>query len=248
MTKHLNLAALLSAWIAFSSVAFANSQLADPRRPEEQIKLDAVRKPGQLMSFAQLRAGDKLVDFMPGNGYFTRLFSNVVGAGGHVYAFLPAEQLMNCSPAEVAGTKSLTADARYTNISVLSEAAANFQVPEKVDVIWTAQNYHDLHDSFMGPADVPALNRAFFKALKPGGIYLIIDHVAAPGSGLRDTETLHRIDPQAMRSEIEAAGFILEAQSDVLRNRSDDHHLSVFDPAIRGKTDQVVFRFRKPRS
>jgi predicted methyltransferase len=99
----------------------------------------------------------------------------------------------------------------------------------------------------MGPADVAALNKAFFNALKPGGIFLVIDHVAASESGLRDTETLHRIDPVRMRREIEAAGFIFEAQSDVLRNADDDHKRSVFDPVVRGKTDQVVFRFRRPK-
>jgi predicted methyltransferase len=113
-------------------------------------------------------------------------------------------------------------------------------------MLWTALNYHDLHDSFMGPADVAALNKRFFEALKPGGLFLVIDHVAASGSGLRDTETLHRIDPVNMRREIEAAGFILEAQSDVLRNTADDHKRAVFDPVVRGKTDQVVFRFRRP--
>jgi predicted methyltransferase len=99
----------------------------------------------------------------------------------------------------------------------------------------------------MGPADVTALNKAFFNSLKPGGVLVVIDHVAEPGSGLRDTETLHRIDPLRLRMEIEAAGFVYEAQSDVLRNADDDHRVTVFDPAIRGKTDQLVFRFRRPR-
>jgi predicted methyltransferase len=83
--------------------------------------------------------------------------------------------------------------------------------------------------------------------LKPGGIYLVIDHVAEPGSGLRDTETLHRIDPQRLRQEIQAAGFVFDAQSSVLRNPADDHRVSVFDPSVRGRTDQVVYRFRRPR-
>src|SRR5277367_5400325 len=116
------------------------------------------------------------------------------------------EQLANCSPQEVAGTRLLEHDPAYANVSVLSDATANFRVSEKLDVIWTAQNYHDLHDTFMGPADVAALNKRFFDALKPGGIYLVIDHVAAAGSGLRDTESLHRIDPKTLRLEIEAAG------------------------------------------
>jgi predicted methyltransferase len=98
----------------------------------------------------------------------------------------------------------------------------------------------------MGPTDVTALNQRFFDALKPGGIYLVIDHVAEAGSGLRDTESLHRIDPLRMRREIETAGFVFDAQSKVLRNHSDDHKSSVFDPKVRGRTDQVVYRFRKP--
>jgi predicted methyltransferase len=221
--------------------------LSDPRRPAAQVKLDAARKPAQLIVFAQLQRGYRIADFMPGNAYFTRLMSDVVGETGHVYAFLPTEQLANCSPQEVAGTRLLEHDPGYANVSVLSDSTANFRVPEKLDVIWTAQNYHDLHDSFMAPADAAALNKKFFTALKPGGIYLVIDHVAAAGSGLRDTESLHRIDPKRLRREIEAAGFVFDAESNVLRNGSDDHKSSVFDAAVRGQTDQLVYRFRKPR-
>jgi predicted methyltransferase len=205
------LAALpFSAFLIFLS-AHADTQtpdslaraLADPRRPAEQVSLDATRK--------------------------------------------PAQQLTHCPPREVAGTRLLEHDPAYANVSVLSDAAANFRVPEKLDVIWTAQNYHDLHDTFMGPADVTALNRRFFDALRPGGVYLVIDHVAETGSGLRDTESLHRIDPRRLRREIETAGFVFDAESNALRNGSDDHKSSVFDPSVRGRTDQVVYRFRKPR-
>lgn len=220
--------------------------LSDPRRPAEQVKLDAARKPAQLIAFAQLKRGYRIADFMPGNAYFTRIMSNVVGDMGHVYAFLPTEQLSNCSPQEVAGTRLFERDPGYANVSVLSDSTASFRVPEKLDVIWTAQNYHDLHDSFMGPVDVAALNKRFLAALKPGGIYFVIDHVAETRSGLRDTESLHRIDPKRLRREIEAAGFVFDAESNVLRNRSDDHRLSVFDAGVRGQTDQVVYRFRKP--
>jgi predicted methyltransferase len=183
---------------------------------------------------------------MPGNAYFTRIFSDVVGPTGHVYAFIPVEQIANCPSAEIAGTQAMAHDPGYANVSVLTDSLANFRTPVKLDLLWTAQNYHDLHDSFLGPANVAKLNKAFFDALKPGGVFLVIDHVAAPGSGLRDTETLHRIDPARLRREVEAAGFVLEAQSQVLRNANDDHTRTVFDPLIRGKTDQVVLRFRKP--
>jgi predicted methyltransferase len=228
--------------LTLSEVALA---LADPRRPADQVSLDATRKPAQLITFAQLKRGYRIAEFMPGNAYFTRIMSDIVGDSGHIYAFLPSEQLANCPPREVAGTRLLERDPGYANVSVLSDAAANFRAPQKLDVIWTAQNYHDLHDPFMGPADVAALNKRFFDALKPGGIYLVIDHVAESGSGLRDTESLHRIDPLRMRREIEAAGFIFDAESNVLRNASDDHKSSVFDRRVRGRTDQVVYKFRK---
>jgi predicted methyltransferase len=220
--------------------------LLNPRRPPEQVKLDPARKPAQLMAFADIKRGARVADFMPGNAYFTRIMSDVVGARGHVYAFLPTEQLANCSPREVAGTKALEHDPAYANVSILRDSTANFSMPEKLDIIWTAQNYHDLHDAFMGPADVAALNKRFFDALKPGGVFLVIDHVAESGSGLRDTETRHRIDPLRLRQEIEAAGFVLDAKSNALRNPKDDHQLSVFDPSVRGQTDQVVYKFRKP--
>ena len=226
-----------------SSIAAA---IADPRRPAEQVRLDADRKPDLVIAFAQVKPGDRVVDFMPGNGYFTRILSDVVGPTGRVYAFNPAEQIKNCPPREIAGSRAIAADASYANVTLLSASLAKFSVPEKLDLIWTAQNYHDLHDSFLGPANVAALNRAFFHALKPGGVLLVIDHVAESGSGLRDTETLHRIDPIRLRTEIEAAGFILESQSDVLRNQNDDHSRSVFDPVVRRRTDQVVFLFRRP--
>lgn len=106
--------------------------------------------------------------------------------------------------------------------------------------------YHDLHDSFMKPLDVAALNAALYRALKPGGVLIVIDHAAEAGSGLRDTETLHRIDPASIRAEVTAAGFVYEGESTVLRNPDDSHTLLVFDPAIRHRTDQIVLRFRKP--
>ena len=87
---------------------------------------------------------------------------------------------------------------------------------------------------------------AIFRALKPGGVFIVIDHVAEAGSGLRDTDTLHRIDPAAIRRAVTEAGFVLEAESDALRNPDDTHRPRVFDPAIRGKTDQIVYKFMKP--
>jgi predicted methyltransferase len=223
-----------------------SAALSDPARPAQEVQLDALRKPAELIVFAGVKSGDRVADFMSGNGYFTRIFSRIVGPTGRVYAFIPAQQLANCSASETAGTRAFEHDARYGNVKVLIDAADRFALPEPVDLVWTAQNYHDLHDAFMKPIDIAAMNAAIYRALKPGGVYLVIDHAAEPGSGLRDTETLHRIDPEIIRAEVTAAGFVFEGESALLRNPDDPHLLLVFDPAIRHRTDQVVLKFRKP--
>jgi predicted methyltransferase len=219
--------------------------ISDPRRPDDQVKLDVTRKPAPSVLFSEVKAGDRIADLMSGNGYFTRILSDVVGPSGRVYAYIPTEQIAHCSPREIAGTQAIVRDSSYANVTLLTGSLADFRVPEKLDLIWMSQSYHDLHDSFLGPANVAVLNKTIFDSLKPGGVFLVIDHVAEAGSGLRDTETLHRIDPLRMKSEIEAAGFVLESQSDALRNTGDDHERAIFDPNIRGRTDQVLFRFRK---
>jgi predicted methyltransferase len=222
--------------------------IADARRPAEQTQLDHRRKPAQMMVFAGVKDGDRVADFMSGNAYFTRILSKLVGPSGKVYAFLPDEELRNCLPAEVAGSRTVAQDPTYDNVTLMTGPVNDFSTPQPVDVLWTAQNYHDLHDGFMGPADIGKLNGAFFRSVKPGGLFMVIDHAAAEGSGLSATETLHRIDPVRLRSEIEAAGFVFEAQDNDLRNAADDHTRPVFDPLVRGRTDQFVFRFRKPIS
>ena len=238
-------AATSSAPVVPAAIAAA---LADPARPAEQTAQDAERHPGEVLAFAGVASGERVADFMSGGAYFTRLFSRVVGDGGRVYAFLPQEQLEHCAPAETAGTRTIERDAHYANVTVLRGPVNQFSAPEPLDLIWTSLNFHDLYDSFMGPANVPRLVAALYRALKPGGVLVIIDHVAQPGSTVRDTETLHRIDPQVIIHTVLAAGFVLEAQSELLHNADDGHELPVFDPAIRGHTDQVVLKFRKPRT
>jgi predicted methyltransferase len=226
--------------------SYVSAAVADSHRPADQVTLDLRRKPADLIAFSEMKPGDHVADFMSGNAYFTRMFSQVVGPRGHVYAILPTEQLAHCSPAEVAGTYAIERDAHYENVSVLRTSATRFNTPKRLDIVWLSQDYHDLHDQFMQPVNIHRFNRSVYRALKRGGIYLIIDHVATKGSGLRDTETLHRIDPAVIQSEVTQAGFILEKTSDVLRNPLDTHALPVFDPAIRYRSDQVVYRFRKP--
>jgi predicted methyltransferase len=135
----------------------------------------------------------------------------------------------------------------YSNITVIEQPGAAFATPEPVDLVFTVQNYHDYPDKFMGRIDPMVFNRAVYKALKPGGVFLVVDHVAEAGSGMRDTDTLHRIDPAIVKQQVTAAGFVFEGESDVLRNPADDHRKVVFDKSIRGHTDQFVYRFLKPR-
>jgi predicted methyltransferase len=227
--------------------AYIVKAVADPARPRDQVARDSARKPGEVIAFAGIKPGDRVGDFMSGNAYFTRIFSRVVGPSGRVYAFLPNEELKNCSPDETAGTRVVAKDRAYANVKVSTGPVDAYSAPEKLDVVWTSQNYHDLHDPFMGPANLAVLDKRIFGTLKPGGTFLVIDHVAESGSGLRYTNTLHRIEPKAIVAEVEGAGFKLVAESDVLRNPADSHKLRVFDPAIRGHTDQVVLKFVRPR-
>jgi predicted methyltransferase len=186
-----------------------------------------------------------VVDLMPGSGYFTRIFSKIVGPKGAVYAYQPSE-VDHFGPKALKPMQDLVADPAYGNVKLQHEPIAAFSAPEAVDLVWTSQNYHDLHDPWMGSPDVAKFDKAVFNALKPGGIFLVLDHVATDGSGLGATNTLHRIDPATVKAEVTSAGFEFVGESKVLRNSADDHTLKVFDPAIRGKTDQFIYKFRKP--
>ncbi|MET0182359.1 MAG: methyltransferase [Caulobacterales bacterium] len=218
--------------------------IADPNRPQGDIDRDSARHPDIMLAFAQIESGQRVADLLPGGGYFTRLFSQAVGPQGHVYAVISPQQAANtASPPAV---NAIAADPNYANVSVVATAFASFEVSEPLDLVWTAQNYHDLHLALLN-TDVAAVNRAIFNALKPGGLYVIIDHTAAAGSPVGVADTLHRIDPAIVRREVEAAGFVFDAEDNSLDNPADTLQLNVFDPAIRGHTDQFAMRFRKPR-
>ncbi|HEX5458771.1 MAG TPA: hypothetical protein VFX20_02280 [Steroidobacteraceae bacterium] len=240
MTGSLALAAVPARAAMHTSKAIA-AAVADSARPSADRERDALRKPAACLAFAGLSPGMSVAELFPGSGYFTRIMSRAVGSHGHVYAVGP--------PPKKAGTppkvQAIADDAHYHhNITVLLEPLTDFTVPKPVDLVWTSQNYHDLHN-------VPGLNvadfdRQVYKALKPGGIFLVLDHVAPAGSGFSDTSTLHRIDPEAAKKEIMSAGFEFVGESDVLHNASDPHTNKVFDPSIRGHTDQFIYKFRKP--
>ena len=247
--KLIVIAALVGAFASHAAdavPAYIARALDDPARPAPQKDKDANRKPGELIAFAGLKPGDRIADFVSGNAYFTRIFSRVVGMSGHVYAFTPTEEIKNCSPDETAGGLALSRGRTYPNVTVEVGPVDDFDAPEPLDMVWTAQNFHDLYDPWMGPADIARVTGAIFRTLKPGGVFIVIDHVAAAGSGLRDTDTLHRIDPAQVKKEVEAAGFVFAGESKVLHNPADDHTQKVFDGSIRGKTDQFIFKFKKP--
>lgn len=220
--------------------------VADSNRPDADKLRDANRKPAQTLEFLGVKPGEQVAELLPGGGYFTRIFSKAVGPAGHVYALVP-ERPAN-APADMpdlAGkVKAIAADPNYSNVTVIIQPLNKLATPVPVDVLFTAQNYHDLHNF---PVDVVGFNKIILESLKPGGLYVVLDHSAAAGSGLQATKTLHRIDADVVKQEVMAAGFEFVGASDVLANASDGRTAMVFDPSIRGKTDQFILKFRKPK-
>jgi predicted methyltransferase len=237
--------AVLAPGVALAqSASIAAAAVASPARPADDVARDGARHPAELLAFAGIKPGDRVADLMPGGGYFSRLFSVEVGAAGRVYAVVPAE-LAQVAPKAVDAAKAVAANPAFPNVTVEVVPAATLPLPEPVDLAWTSDNYHDLY-GFFGADQALAFDKAVFRALKPGGVFIVIDHTAATGADAAAIKRLHRIDPALVKAQAMAAGFILEAESTILANPADSHADPVFAPAIRGKTDQFVFKFRKP--
>jgi predicted methyltransferase len=204
-------------------------------------------KKSELMNFARADAGSIVIDVFPGDGDWTGLFSDIVGPEGRVYSFVPAE-IAHLKNDPVGRIRALAREPGRENVQVIS--ADLMALPESVppaDVVWLHLFYHDLHAALLQtrgatPAD---FNRAVHGRLKPGGFYVIVDHVAATGTGTSNAGSLHRIEPAVVREEVEAAGFVLDAESSLLANNDDPHSLKVFDPSIKGETDRFAYRFVK---
>lgn len=212
--------------------------VASAERPEADKARDTDRKPAEMLAFAGVRPGWKVAELAPGGGYFTRLLSLAVGEHGYVYT-------TTARPAPAVTTWAQS----HPNVSLTKMTPGESLAPEPLDLVWTTQNYHDFKNQTVGQDDVAALtNRAAFAALKPGGVYLIGDHQAAPGAGATETKTLHRIEDAAVIREVEAAGFQFVRRGTMLRHPGDDHTQKVFETGVRGKTDQFVLLFRKPRA
>ena len=248
MTRNCVLGALAAVMLGAGAMAapvpaYIGAAISDSARPEADTKRDADRKPAEMLLFAGIKPGMKVMDLIPGSGYFTRIFAKAVGPTGYVYAFQPVEldHFFKDKPPTI-----IAALAGYPNVSVLHAPVNTLTAPERLDVVWTSQNYHDLKDDFFAPADTAKVNKAVFDALRPGGLYIVLDHSAPKGSGVSDTDTLHRIDEAVVKKEVQAAGFKLIGESNVLRNLKDQRTALVFDPSIRGHTDQFILKFRKP--
>ena len=204
-------------------------------------------KQSELIRFARVEAGATVIDVYPGDGDWTRLFSDIVGPEGRVYAFVPAE-VAHFENDPVGRMRTLAKEPGLENVEAVSaDLVAMPEVTQPADVVWLHLFYHDLHTALMQAKGATAaqFNRAVYERLKPGGFYVIVDHAAAAGSGTGDTQALHRIDPASAREEVEAAGFVLDAESALLANKDDAHAVKVFDPSIKGDTDRFAYRFVK---
>jgi len=227
--------------------AHVSAALADPARPAADTSRDVHRHPGELIAFAGLKPGMKVVDLLPGGGYYTRIFAKAVGPKGRVYAYISnSGDARMKSQGKDPDNQMADFKAAYPNLGVLHGALPGFVTPEPVDMVWTSDNLHDLHNSPTAQADLAAMNKGIYNSLKHGGIYLVLDHRAAKGAGVDASNKLHRMDEDLAKQEIEAAGFKLVAESKILTNPADDNTKRVFEAGEHDHTDQFVLKFRKP--
>jgi predicted methyltransferase len=227
---------LMSAGAAFAIVAppppFIAAAVVDAGRPAEDRSRDADRLPGEMLAFAEVKPGEKIAEILPGGGYFTRIFSKAVGPQGKVYAVVTPPQQ----------GRPAFALPGYDNVTTTQTTGfATMKLPEPVDLVWTSQNYHDLAGN---PAnDMVAINKAVFDALKPGGLYVVLDHEARPGD-TNAPRAFHRIDPATVVQQVTAAGFMSIGESDALDRPADP--LNVASSRMHDQTSQFVYKFRKP--
>jgi predicted methyltransferase len=224
---------------------YVSAAIAADSRFQTDLVRDPDRKPAELAVFSGMKPGDKVADFTSSNAYWSRIFSKVVGSKGEVYLVVP----LIGRPADPGARSNGIDDALgtqnildYSNVQVIWETAGQFSLPEQLDVVWAANSYHDLHTKKYGPADLTAFNQNVFHALKPGGLYGVVDFAAASGSGFTQTDNLLRSEKDAVKAEIVTAGFVLEGESALLNNGNDDHAKA----AANDKADQFLLRFKKP--
>jgi predicted methyltransferase len=221
--------------------------LTHPDRLAGDAIEDEWRKPAEVLKVLDAKPGMRVLDYLSGGGYYTELLARIVGPQGQVIAFNNAPYLKYAAekPAQRYGNQ------RLSNVAQLTTAPEDLPLnPESLDAALFVQSYHDLHwvskDGSWPATDPKASLAKLATALKPGAVVVVVDHVAAAGSDpATSVDTLHRIDPDIIKRDFEAAGLKFESESDALRNSADDHTQGVFEPSIRHKTDQVVYRFVK---
>ncbi|MBY8822586.1 class I SAM-dependent methyltransferase [Sphingomonas colocasiae] len=217
-------------------------------RPAEAIALDTSRKPAETLAFLGLKQGMSAADIMTGSGYWAEIIANAVGPKGKVTAFEPNQ--FYTAPDEIKKWDALVA--RRPDVNFVRYPFESFaSKPGSFDFVIINLSYHDLYwesEKYKIPrTDPAAFLKTLYAATKPGGVVGIIDHVGPAGDTRAVVDKLHRIDPATVKADFKAAGFVLEAESPLLANPADDHGKLVFDPAVRGKTDRFLYRFRKPR-
>ncbi|WP_428099871.1 class I SAM-dependent methyltransferase [Candidatus Rariloculus sp.] len=219
------------------------SAVESSARSDEQRARDAGRKPAEIMTLAGIGEGDNIIELASFGHYYTTMLVEAVGPDGHVdMVDMPWIEPFGGDPARAF-------DAAHDNATFHQVHYNEANLPSGVDAVLCVLFYHDLHrDNESDTVDTADMNARIFAALRPGGIYLIVDHKAEDGSGWRDGTTLHRIGVETIREEVAAAGFELVEDSDLLANPDDDHTVVVRDPAIRGNTDRAVLVFRKPEA
>ncbi len=216
--------------------------VADPARTAEDRARDSGRLPADVMAFFGLESGMKVAELMAGGGYYAELFARVVGSEGKVYTHNTPFVIQRFADKPLSERLERL---QMPQIERIDAELTDLGLPAgELDVVTMILFYHDTY--WMG-IDRAAMNQQIFDALKPGGVYGIIDHIAAPGRGIEDVKTIHRIDPEEIKRDITAAGFVLDGESDLLRHPEDDGSQNVFDAGLRGQTNRAVLRFRKPR-
>lgn len=250
--------ALIAFTIAVAPLAAAQAQrgapdyaaaVSAPGRAASDVALDEVRRPAEVLRWLGLRRGDRVLDYFAGSGYYSEIMARAVGPTGSVTAW--NTPFFASRPAV---RDALTAmRGRQPNVAFFSSPNTALSFPDAAyDFVMLHLVYHDAYwesARFSLPRiDPNTVTAALFRAVKPGGIVAVIDHVAAPGRETRaEVEATHRILPETIRADFERAGFVFDGESDMLRNPQDDRSVNVFTPSIRGRTDRVVYRFRRPR-
>lgn len=255
MKNHLLVLLVVAALASGSQFALAGDAdssvyeqaLASTARLDGDAARDAGRKPADVLAFIGVAPGMTVLDMFSGGGYYSEILSGVVGDDGQVVAHSNKAYLQFVGEEFV----SRYAGGRLPNVDILMAENNKLRLDEnQFDVIMMGLSYHDTYwvnpDGGWPEVDRSKLNAELFASLKPGGVLGIVDHYATEGASTASVADLHRIDRAIVVADLEAAGFVLDAESDILRNPDDDHSLGVFAPEIRGNTDRFVLRFRKP--